>query len=174
MRLFLTLLAFAGCKHFDPDKLAAVCDGSGYELAGDAPAVVATVKQWVRTPTWTLDVPRDVEPAHAGRVLCIAQAAGAFDRDCPMDTMDTTMELGNGDPKVEVHARPGAAKVVKAYAAHYTLTLRDARTAKVLAQKTIDAPVEHCPLLTLGDDLADYAELPDDALRDFMRAAPAR
>ena len=165
------LLFVVACK-FENGKLAAVCDGSGYGRAAEGTTVMATAKRWVRSHAWTLDNTSD--PEHSSKVLCVDQAAGAFDRDCPMDAMDTTMELGNGDPKVEVHSRKGPSQVVKAYAARYTLTLRDAKSAKVIAEKAIDAPVEHCPLITLGDDLIDYAELPDGALEEFTRAAPAR
>ncbi len=171
MTRVLLVLALVGCK-FNPDKLAAVCDGTGYSRAAEGTEVTATAQKWVRSPVWSLD--RTAEPERASRVVCVEQVAGAFERDCPMETMDTTMELGNGAPKVvQVHARPGDVRVIKAHAARYTLTLRDARTAKVIAQKTIDAPVEHCPMITLGSDLVDYADLPDGAVDAFTRAARA-
>lgn len=160
------LLMLAACK-FDSAKLAAVCEGEGYSHAAEGTEVLATAKRWVRSHTWTLDNTPD--PEHASRIVCVDQAAGTFDRDCPMDMMDTSMEIGGDDPKVEVHKRPGPATVIKAYSARYTLTLREARTAKVIAQKTVDAPVEHCPLITLGGDTIDYAELPDGALEAFTR-----
>jgi hypothetical protein len=164
------LLVLAACK-FEPAKLAAVCDGTGYSRAAEGTTVMATAKRWVRYREWTLDKTQD--PEHSSKVLCIDQAAGAFDRDCQMDAMDAKMEIGGDDPKVEVHEHKGPAQVIKAYAARYTLTLRDAKTAKVLAEKTVDAPIEECPLITLGDERVFYADLPDSALETFTRAAPA-
>lgn len=192
---FPFLLSACG-HHFDRDRFAAVCsEGDGYSdtAAFDAAASfagkpVALVKRDAQRGVWwfvddgifppklaamgalpvTADNYRD-----AGLVVCAEQQPGPFARDCDMDSFDATMEVGGGDPKVEVHRTGNRAAPVKAYASHYELSLREAKTGKVLAHESVDVPFAACPSVVLDSNVS-YADLPDDRLAAFLAAHTRR
>ena len=186
-RLWLIVVALAACKHYDRARMEAVCKGEGYaDAAAYDPAAtpsgkypLALVMKWT-TSNWALNTPKPFQAAtdtpsadnykDVALALCVEQQPGAYDRDCKMDSMNATMELGDGDPKVDVKAEAGPGKVIKAYASHYVLTMREAKTAKIVATKSVDVPVTECPMIVLGDHVNDYAEIADDVVIQF--AAP--
>jgi hypothetical protein len=185
-RLWLMVM-IVGCKHYDRDRLEAVCEGNAYDAAaayepnasptGKYP--MAMVEKWARTK-WTLNTTKPFQAAtdapsaenykDVSLAFCVEQQPGPFDRDCDMDSFNGTMDLDGAEPKVDVKKAPGGAKVIKAYGSHYILTMREAKTGKALATKTIDVPVKDCPTIVLGDDHIDYVEISEAELLQF--AAP--
>jgi hypothetical protein len=187
----LVLVAFglallAACNRYDKRRLENVCDdGSGYgaTAAYDRAAftgsemAMALVYRWPKTE-WTLDTPKRfrsgglVSPSpdnykSVALVMCIEQKPGAFLRDCGgMEEMNVKMQVG-GDNKTEAHST-GRQVTLKHYGSQYVLTLREAKTGHVIANKTLDVNDPQCPLLTLGDSNEDYARISEDEIVAFM------
>jgi hypothetical protein len=184
----LVFALLAGCKGYDRDRFLAVCsDGTGYDAtaaydpaAAPTPYPLAIVHKSARHG-WYVNTPTPFQAATAAPsadnykdislALCVEQQPGPFARDCDMDSFDSTMELGNGDPKVTVQKSARGSTKIKAFASHYVLTMREAKTGVVVASKTLDVAVEHCPLITLGDSAEDYVEISDEALLSFAASA---
>jgi hypothetical protein len=187
--LFLSiLLALAGCKKpYDRDDFNPVCDGKGlesaaaYDPASSAQEVpVAIVMHYAKTEGWIVNTPKrfyaNGVPAPSKDnyqtvqlALCVDQQPGPFDRDCgDMEGFNATVEP---DGKSKATAT-GTTSVVKAYGSHYILNIREAKTARVVATKTVDVKVEQCPMLVLGNTAADrstdYVQLSEDELAAFL------
>ena len=62
---------------------------------------------------------------------------------------------------------------VRWHTATYELSVRDAKTGKTLAQKTVEATNADCPMLAFfngdADTIDDYASLPSTVVADFLR-----
>jgi len=186
--LLSILLALAGCKKpFDRDDFNPVCVGKGlesaaaYDPASSAQAVpVAIVMHYAKAEGWTANTPKrfyaNGVPAPSQDnyqtvqlALCVDQQPGPFDRDCgDMEGFSATIEPGGNSNATAT----GTTAVVKAYGSHYVLSVREAKTARVVATKTVDVKVEHCPILVLGNTAADrskdYVELSEDELAAFL------
>jgi len=178
----------AGCKHYDRDQVEAICEGKGYDAAAtyDPKAAptgkypMAMVESWAHSKKWTLNTTKPFQAAtdapsaenykDVALAFCVEQQPGPFDRDCDMDSFNSTIDLNGAEPKVDVKKAAGGAKVIKAYASHYILTMREAKTGKPLATKAIDVPVKECPTVVLGSDTNDYVEISEAQLLEF--AAP--
>ncbi len=189
VKLLVAISLVVGCKHYDRDKLLAVCsDGADYDAAAAYdpnaaanPYPLAMAYKSAGSPSWFLSTPERFQAATAAPsadnykdvalALCIEQQPGPFDRDCDMDSFDSTMELGGDTPKVETHKSGRGPAKIKAYGSHYVLTMREAKTAKVVATRTLDVKVEHCPLVVLGDKVEDYVDIADDDLVGFAASA---
>jgi hypothetical protein len=184
MRIGIVLTLIASCKGYDPDKLLALCsDGAGYDaMAAYTPAkpgAMAVVNKGPRTGGWYASAPTELPATMPSAdtyqdialALCIDKQPGAFDRDCDMDSFDTTMTLGGDAPKVDVHKSARGAATIKAYASRYVLTMRETKTGKAIATKTVEVPVTHCPIVVLGDNHEDYADIDDAVLAEFVTAA---
>ena len=182
-------LALSGCKKtFDLDAAASVCasgegvsDAAAYDPAAarSANLPVAMYEHFADLDKWVANEPTEFHEAGvelptaetigtAQLAFCVDARPGPFDRDCGMDNMSGTLTVGGDSPKADVHAT-GGKSVVKAYASKYTLTARELKTGRVVSTTTLDVPVRHCPLLTLGDKHEDYVDISDQALLDAFR-----
>jgi hypothetical protein len=180
----LTLLA--ACNRYDSQRLANVCEsGSGYgataaydrtaSTGSDLP--LALVYRWPKTE-WTLDTPKRFRSGglsspsqdnykSVALVMCVEQKPGAFLRDCGgMEEMNVKMQVG-GDNKTEAHGT-GREVTLKHYGSQYVLTLREAKTGRVIANKSLAVNDPECPLVTLGDSNEDYARISEDEIVAFM------
>jgi hypothetical protein len=183
MKLALLVICLVACKRYDREDLVSVCSkGAGYEkaraydpsAAGDGDVPVAMVYKYAGINDWTLNTPSRFDKAgvvapskenHAqvALALCVEQQPGPFGLECAMDSFDTRMEIGGGEPRVDVKKTGGRA-IIKAHGSHYIVTVREARTARVLATRELDIKAERCPMIVLGGSDVDYAPIEEDDL----------
>jgi len=192
----LATLPVTACKSgYEPARFIDVCRaGTGYSGAaaydpphtGGADVPVAFVYKEADLQDWVLRdyvLPAPFAAGHVvpvkegtrGRVqlaLCVEQQAGPFNRDCNMNAMNARLQVGgDGDvPDVDVKST-GGTMVVKAYDSRYVVTVREARTGRALATRTLDVPSRMCPLLTLGatvGETRDYARIRDRDLVELL------
>jgi len=186
MRALVIALALFGCsKRFDPDQLVTICDGTGFDgAAAYDPATpitpdmpLAFVERYPDLKHWIVNTPGEFNKAgftsptadtigKTQLAYCVEQQPGPFDRDCGMDDMNATLDVSGGD-KTHVEST-GRKSTIKAFGSHYVLTVREAKTARVLASKQLDVKVAHCPLITLGPSKNDYAPISDQARLDAI------
>jgi hypothetical protein len=186
MRALVIAVALLGCtKSFDPDQLGAICDGVGFDRAAaydpatpvtpDMP--LAFVERYPDLNHWLVNTPSEFNKAgftsptgdtigKTQLAYCVEQQPGAFDRDCGMDDMNATLDVSGGDGTHVVST--GRKSSVKAFGSHYVLTVREAKTARVLASKQLDVKVTHCPLITIGPSKNDYVPISDQARLDTI------
>jgi hypothetical protein len=179
------LCLLAACNRYDSRRMENVCgNGTGYgdtaaydraaSVGGDMP--LAMVYRWPKTE-WTLDTPKRFRVAGLAApsqdnyksialAVCVEQQPGAFLRECGIEELNANMQLG-GEHKVDVHST-GRVAPLKYYGAHYVLTLRETKTGRVIATRSLDVTDPECPLLTLGDSHEDYVRISEDEIVAFL------
>lgn len=155
-----------------PDDFKGVCSGAGVAKAAQYQAGAAAHKALLFAtyrddlqdqshrlpPAWTVTFSPDRDALAAiDVVICAKRTADKLVKTC--DNYESKGKTtGN---KVRWHT------------ATYQVTVREARTGKELADQSIEANDETCPMFASFDSdnqtIDDYASLSDSALSDFVR-----